>query len=385
MANTVVKAWAVVATVLVIALAGLLYLQESSPLRISPSSSVITSSSDTTIGSKSSPRTNLTGELTPQEVFRLVEGSVVAITSKSAQGSLGQGSGFVYDAQGHVVTNNHVVEGATSFDVAFNDGDIVKGRLVGADPYSDLAVIKVDLPQGNHLPLAIGDSSRLEIGQPILAIGNPFGLGGSMTSGIVSQLGRQLRAVGGFLIVGVIQIDAAVNPGNSGGPLLDLSGRVVGVNTAIASGTGAFSGIGFTIPSNMVKRVVPSLISTGTFKHPFVGVSGIDVTPEIAEAMGLKEARGFMIENVTPDGPAAKAGLKAGNRSQNIDGVQVQLGGDVVVGIENVKVRKLDDILLYLEENASVGQTVTFQVLREGKILDIRLTVGERPSPTGRQ
>ncbi|MBI4258772.1 MAG: trypsin-like peptidase domain-containing protein [Thaumarchaeota archaeon] len=381
MADRLIKAWAIAATITIIALAGLLYLQAPTSSPASTDSLGTNSPVDTALDSGSSQRVNVTGELTPQDVFKVVEGSVVSITSRATGGTIGQGSGFVYDGQGHIVTNNHVVEGATRFDVSFIDGSNVRGSLVGADPYSDLAVIKVDLPAGTHPALPLGDSSNLEVGQTILAIGNPFGLGGSMSAGIVSQLGRQLRAVGGFLIVGVIQIDAAVNPGNSGGPLLDLNGRVVGVNTAIASGTGAFSGIGFTIPSNTVKRVVPSLIASGTFKHPFVGISGLDVTPEIAEAMGLNEARGFLVTGVAPDGPAAEAGVKAGNRLQNINGVQVELGGDVVVGVDDVKVRKLDDILLYLEENVSVGQTVTFNVLRDGRPLEIHLTVSERPPP----
>ncbi len=378
MRSNLLRIWAVAATLALIALVGILYTQQSpSPKGEVSLSTTTLSQSQQSFGQPHPANASL--ELTPPEVFGLAEGSVVSITARSTLGSSAQGSGFVYDSNGHIVTNNHVVQGSTGLEVSFTDGSIVKAKLVGADPYSDLAVIRVDLPTGKHDPLVMGDSSQLVVGQTILAIGNPFGLSASMSSGIVSQLGRQLRATGGFLIVGVIQIDAAVNPGNSGGPLLDLRARVVGVNTAIATDTGVFSGVGFAIPSNMVRRVVSGLIASGVYKHPYVGVSGVDVTPSIAEVVGLKDARGFLVAQVTPDGPAQKAGLKGGNRVQNVNGEQITLGGDVVVGIDDFRVRKIDDILLYLEENVTVGQSVVFHVLRDGKALDIRVVVGERP------
>ena len=381
MTSVAVRLLLVAVAVALVALAALSYAQQPNP----PSNQSPAGDDRPTQVSREPPPAlaiNSTKELTPQEVFKLVEGSVVSITARFPAGGRGQGSGFVYDTAGHIVTNNHVVQNARSLEVSFTDGSTVKATLVGADPYSDLAVLKVILPSGRHDPLPLGDSSLLEVGQPILAIGNPLGLSGSMTYGIVSQLGRQLNAPGGFLIVGVIQIDAAINPGNSGGPLLDLRGHIVGVNTAIASQTGLFSGIGFAVPSNIAKRFVPSLITTGTARHPWIGVSGVDVTPAIADTLGLRESRGFLVGQVLPQSPAERGGLKGGNRAQVIEDQQIVVGGDVIVGVESVKVRRIDDILLYLEENIEVGRSVVFRILRDGQPMDLNLVVGERPPPS---
>ncbi|MFQ6135152.1 MAG: S1C family serine protease, partial [Nitrososphaerales archaeon] len=237
--------------------------------------------------------TTVEGSLTPAELFERVEDSVVSI-SVTFPGGSAQGSGFVYDDQGHIVTNNHVVEGATSISVTFLDGASVEAELIGRDVYSDLAVVKVERRSKTLKPIPLGNSSALKVGEPVAAIGNPFGLSGTMTLGIVSQLGRSSQAVGGYLMIDLIQTDAAVNPGNSGGPLLNMMSEVVGVNTLILSRSGVSEGVGLAIPSNMIKRVANSLIETGSYKHPWVGVQGTDVTPKIAEAMNLPEAKGFL-------------------------------------------------------------------------------------------
>ncbi len=328
-------------------------------------------------------------DLSLPELFKKVENSVVQITVRAASagilGGSGEalGSGFVYDTDGRIITNNHVVQGATKITVTFLDGTVYRADLVGADPYADLAVIKVVAPKEKLVPLPLGDSFKLEVGDQIAAIGNPFGLSGSMTTGIISQLGRLLPLLeaGGFSIPDVIQTDAAINPGNSGGPLLNLRGEVVGVNSAIRSSTGEFSGIGFAIPSNTVKKIVPALINDHVYKHPWLGVSGRDVTPEIADALGLKEARGFLVIDIVADSPSAKYGIKGGDRLVTLDRQQIRLGGDVIVGIDKVDVRKIDDILVYLERNKSVGDQVQLTVIRDSKTMKLSVTLGERPSP----
>jgi S1-C subfamily serine protease len=324
-------------------------------------------------------------ELTPQEVFKYAEKSVVqvvtqVITPFGMEG--GQGSGFVYSSEGYIVTNNHVVEEAASIEVRFIDGYSFKAEVVGTDPYSDLAVLKIESLPEEVKPLKLGDSSKLKVGDTVVAIGNPYGLSGTMTLGIVSQLGRFLRAPGGYLIVDVIQTDAAVNPGNSGGPLLNLKGEVVGVNTAIVSPTRAFAGIGFAIPSNTVKIVVPNLIAKGHYSHPWVGVRGTDVTPSLAKALELPVERGFLITDVLVGSPAEKAGLRGGTTVKVVDGQRILVGGDIIVGIDEVKVRGIADILLYLERHVEIGQQVVFHIIRDGQGLDVVLTVGERPPPS---
>ncbi|MGC8849508.1 MAG: S1C family serine protease [Candidatus Bathyarchaeia archaeon] len=318
------------------------------------------------------------------QIYRLIEPSVVKVTVRSwtALGlvSYGEGSGFVYDSIGHIITNHHVVSGADAIEVTFLDGTTLKAALIGSDPYSDLAVIKVE-PRGTLVPVVLGDSSKLYVGETILAVGNPFGLSGSMTKGIVSQLGRMLPTSGNYLIVGVIQVDAAINPGNSGGPLINLRGEVVGVNTAIASMTGEFAGIGFAIPSNLVKKVVPALISQGYYPHPWLGISGLDVTPSIAEAMNLPNATGFLVTDVLKGSPAAEAGLRGGTNVVVIEGSKVPIGGDVIVGVDQIKVRKLLDLLVYLEYQKNVGDLVKLLIIREGLEREITVRLGERPPP----
>lgn len=320
--------------------------------------------------------------LTLTELFKYAEQSVVQISVQKGS-ARGIGSGFIYDLQGHVVTNYHVVENASRVNVTFLDGTEYRARVVGVDPYTDIAVIKVDDVSRDKLrPLPLGDSSKLEVGEQVAAIGNPFGLSGSMTSGIVSQLGRMLETANGFNIPDVIQTDAAINPGNSGGPLLNMYGEVVGVNTAIASRTGEFAGIGFAIPSNTVKRIVPVLIDEGKYRHPWLGVSGRDVNAEIAEILGLKEARGFLVIDVVANSAAEKAGIKGGSRTVTLsDGSRIKVGGDVIIAIDGNPVRKINDILVYLQRAKSVGDQITLTVVRDGNVMDVRATLLERPNP----
>ncbi len=331
--------------------------------------------------------TEPSGDLSLPDLFQRVENSVVQITlladpTAPIEGDLG--SGFVYDKDGHIITNNHVVEFAGRISVTFLDGTVYKASRVGTDPYTDLAVIKVDVPAEKLQPLPLGDSSQLMVGQQVVAIGNPFGLSGSMTSGIVSQLGRLLEAQGalGFSIPDVIQTDAAINPGNSGGPLLNLRGEVVGVNSAIRSATGEFTGVGFAIPSNTVKKIVPTLINEGTYRHPWLGVTGRDITPEIAEIIGLEEARGFLVVDIVANSPAEQYDVRGGTKQVVIDGRQIRIGGDVIVGIDDIPVRKIDDILVYLQRAKAVGDEITLHVLRDGQPTDVKVVLGERPSPS---
>lgn len=327
-------------------------------------------------------------ELSLPELFKRVENSVVQITARAGDPRFFEderlGSGFVYDANGRIITNNHVVEGTSKISVTFLDGTVYRADIVGADPYTDLAVIRVDAPKAKLVPLPLGDSSKLEVGQQVAAIGNPFGLSGSMTTGIISQLGRllPLQEVGGFSIPDVIQTDAAINPGNSGGPLLDLRGEVVGVNSAITSATGEFAGVGFAIPSNTVKKIVPVLIRDGTYRHPWLGVSGTDLVPEIAEALDLKETKGFLVIDVVADSPADKFGIRGGSEQVTLDGRQIRLGGDVIVAIDDTPVRKIDDILVYIQREKSVGDEAILSIIRDDAPMRITVVLGERPSPS---
>lgn len=309
-------------------------------------------------------------------IFKSVDQSVVSISSYGQSNS--QGSGFIYSKKGHIVTNEHVIEGANTILVSFTDGTTREAELVGEDRYSDLAVLKVD--KKGLEPLELADSSEVKVGQRAIAIGNPFGLRGSMTAGIVSQTNRLLPTSGGFSIPGVIQTDAAINPGNSGGPLLNKQGEVVGVNTAIETQTGTFSGIGFAIPSNRVENVVTEIINTGEFENPWIGVSGRDVNPEMARRMNLENATGFLVVDVVEGGPADLAGIQPGSDVQTINGLQIRLGGDVIVGINGQKVSGIRDILNYLARNAEVGEEVTLTVIRNGERVEVDMVLQSRPS-----
>ncbi|MCL5318096.1 MAG: S1C family serine protease [Thaumarchaeota archaeon] len=358
-------------------------IASSSTTTTTTSSSSSSSVSSTTLSTTTTATAQGSlGDLTPPQIFKNVEGSVVSISVTLPSGGA-QGSGFVFDNKGDIVTNNHVVEGATSIDVTFLNGDTVTAKLVGRDAYADLAVVQVDTSSRKLTPVPLGDSDKLQVGDQILAIGNPFGLSGSMSEGIVSQLGRETQGTGGYMLINLIQIDAVVDPGNSGGPLLNMRGEVVGVNTMILSQSGGFEGVGLSIPSYTVKRVAASLIATGQYKHPYLGVQGTDVTPQIASAMKLSQTKGFLLMQVLQGGPADKAGLKGGTSQTTIAGQTAVLGGDVIIGVDNTNVRKLSDLSLYVERNKSPGDTVVLKIIRDGKEMSVNLVLGERPQPTG--
>ena len=390
--------------------------------------------------------TNVTLPLTPTEIFSKVQDSVVQVTTTNTDiaGPLnsGLGSGFVYDNDGHIITNYHVVALAslsgessnnisssnnnTDIIVTFNDGSVYNARVVGSDRFSDIAVLRVEnISESKLVPLTFGNSSQAKIGEQVVAIGNPFGLSGTLTVGVVSGLGRTIPSLaddqqeqeqpplpetpfddlfpdipglpfqqpplipdqqqqersGAFSIPDIIQTDAAVNPGNSGGPLLNMKGQVIGMNTAIFSETGVYAGIGFAIPSNTITKIVPSLITTGSYQHPWLGLIGIDITPDIAEALGLslEEAKGFLIIGVNEGSPADKAGIRGGDRVTNVNGREIRLGGDIVLKIDNQDVRKIEDILTYLEGQKHVGDTVQLTIVRDGKTQTVNATLTPRP------
>jgi len=326
-------------------------------------------------------------------IYDQVSPGVVTIQTSKADGTpLGLGSGWVYSADGYIVTNQHVVEGADKFEIDFPSGDKAFGTLVGTDLDSDLAVLKVDVPAAVLHPLTLGDSDQLKVGQIVVAIGNPFGLNGTMTTGIVSALGRTLQsnrqAPGGsgsyFSAGDLIQTDAALNPGNSGGPLLNLDGEVVGVNRAInttsttASGDPTNSGIGFAISINIVKRVVPYLIQDGKYDYPYLGITSIDDLPlQYLQELGLTQYTGAYVTSVTPGSPADQAGVRAGTQATSIQGLEA--GGDLIVAIDGHTVLHFDDLLKYLFNNKSPGDTVVLTVLRGDQQVDLTLTLGKRP------
>jgi S1-C subfamily serine protease len=389
--------------------------------------------------------------LTPTELFSRVQASVVQVTTTNRNIaepiSSGLGSGFIYDKDGHIITNYHVVALAslagrspnnassssnnTDIIVTFHDGIAYSARLVGSDPFSDIAVLRVEnISASKLIPLSFGNSSQAEIGEQVIAIGNPFGLSGTLTVGVVSGLGRtipslaaeerpgipdyqqeqpllpetpfddlfpdlpfelppldpdqrqqQQETVGAFSIPDIIQTDAAINPGNSGGPLMNMEGQVIGMNTAIFSATGVYAGVGFAIPSNTITKVAPSLIATGSYQHPWLGLIGVDITPDIATALGLglEGAKGFLVIGVNEGSPADKAGIRGGDKVTSVNGREIRLGGDTVLKIDDQDVRKIGDILTYLERYKHVGDTVQLTILRDGKPQNINITLTARP------
>ncbi|MEJ5202721.1 MAG: trypsin-like peptidase domain-containing protein [Anaerolineales bacterium] len=334
------------------------------------------------------------GDLRQQEdllaaLYERVSPGVVAIQTLSDVGG-GLGSGFVYDHEGHIVTNYHVVENATDLEVDFISGLKVRGEVIANDLDSDLAVIKVDVPADQLKPLVLGDSDALKVGQMVVAIGNPFGLSSTMTLGIVSAKGRTLESIrtapegGSFSAGDVIQTDAAINPGNSGGPLLNLNGEVIGLNRAIrATGTTLTgepvnSGIGFAVSSNIIRRVVPVLITQGKYDYPYMGVRAREEISLIEqEALGLPTAIGAYVVEVTRGGPADKAGLKGGSRQTSIPGLLA--GGDLIIAVDGQPVRVFGDLLSYLMKYKSPGDTIVLTILRNGEKKEITLTLDKRP------
>ncbi len=325
-------------------------------------------------------------ELSLPEIFEKTEEGVVSITVKkhTALGDIGGfGSGFVYDIKGHIITNNHVVEDATSIDVTFVNGKSYKAQIVGTDPFTDIAVIQVQIDDDANLlkPLPMGNSSQLKVGEKIAAIGNPFGLSGSMTAGIVSQMGRLLPSQeSGFSIPDVIQTDAAINPGNSGGPLLNMKAQVVGITTAIFSNGGDFAGVGFAVPSKTVSKIVPSLIENGEYRQPWIGITTIDVNPDLADILELEHAKGVMVMTVVKDSPADKAGLQGSSQTVMFEEMEYKVGGDIILSIDDQKVRKIDDILIHLQREKNVDDKINLGILRDGQPMNITVKLEQRPN-----
>ena len=342
-----------------------------------------------------SPTAGLTAaadiEATLESVYAQTNQSVVNIqvllpATLSTPAGAALGSGFVWDAQGNLVTNNHVVDGASRISVTFYDGTTVEASLVGADADSDLAVVKVDTNAIPLQPVMMGDSTQLKVGQLAIAIGNPFGLQGTMTVGFVSGLGRLLpaneNATGAtYNIPDIIQTDAAINPGNSGGVLLDDTGKVIGVTSSIATTSGTSAGVGFAIPSAIVQQVVPALIKTGHYDHPYLGVSVISLDPDLSTAMNLPpNQRGALVATVTTGSPADKAGLQASNTQVTINDQQVSVGGDVIIAYNSQTVKSSDDLVTFLARSGVVGQAITLTLLRGGKQIQVQVILGVRPA-----
>lgn len=320
------------------------------------------------------------------DLYKRVSSAIVFIRIYNSAGrSLGSGSGFVIDTKGIIVTNNHVVRGAADIEVAFTSGLKTRGKVLGTDATADIAVIKVEVPAEQLTIVPLGESDKVQVGQRVIAIGNPFGLRSSMSLGIISGLGRTLQgdsqttAGASFSAPDIIQTDAAVNPGNSGGPLLNLKGEVIGVNKAIVSQTGENSGVGFAVSANTVKKIVPSLISEGKYVYPYLGVTSTeDLSLKEVELLNLPRTTGVYVTSVVAGGPADKAGLKAGSRTTNTQGVLA--GGDLVIAIDGIEVKTFSELMSYLVNKTSVGQTVKLTLLRDGKQMDLSVTLTARPN-----
>jgi len=339
----------------------------------------------------SNDNANIIAEATPLssknlsliEIFKKSEPGVVRVNvqrGESEDVTGGIGSGFVFDKKGHIISNAHVIKDANKIVVTFLDGRSYNAHIIGIDEYTDIAVIKVDADLSLLHPLSIGDSSNLKVGEEIAAIGNPFGLSGSMTSGIISQLGRLLPTESNYQIPDVIQTDAAINPGNSGGPLLNMRGEIVGINTAIQSTTGEFTGVGFAIPSQTIAKIVPTLIEDGKYKHPWIGIAGRDIDPDMASALNLKDAVGFLVITVVEDSPAFQAGLIGSEKTIEVNGVNYPVGGDIILAVDGNEVRKIDDILVHLQRVKSVGDEMVLEILRDGRTTNITITLDVRPN-----
>ena len=319
-------------------------------------------------------------------VYERVADGVVNITSTAVQMDFffnvfptqGSGSGAILDSNGHILTNHHVVANAQKLEVALADGSRWPAKLIGSDPDNDLAVIKIDAPREKLKVIPMGDSKNLRVGQKVLAIGNPFGFERTLTTGVISSVGRTIRSEVGTLIEDVIQTDAAINPGNSGGPLLNSEGEIIGINSAIISPSGGNVGIGFAIPVNTAKRIVPELISKGYVTYPWIGATIQTLIPEVAKYLKLKIERGALIAEVVKGGPADKAGLKGGSQRVQVGNMIVVVGGDIVVKADDQEIKTNEELIRYVREK-KIGNTVTFKVYRKDKFENVKVTLGERP------
>jgi S1-C subfamily serine protease len=326
-------------------------------------------------------------------VYEAASPSMVNITSRvtvyyrfmGAVPEEGTGSGFVYDAEGHIVTNYHVIEGADELLVTLSNGQVYDATVVGSDPANDLAVIRIDAGADLSAPLTMGDSDNLRVGQFVVAIGNPYGLQQTLTTGVVSALGRVIEGASDNSFIGeAIQTDAAINPGNSGGPLLDLQGRVIGVNSQIISPSGASSGIGFAVSANTVQRVVPELIARGYYAHPWLGADMMALTSSVTRVLrdagaDVSVEEGLLVLHTTTGGPADDAGLQGGSQWLRIGRYQLPVGGDVITAVDGQPTADLEALTVYLETETSIGDTVELTVVRDGGEITIPLTLGEEP------
>ncbi len=313
------------------------------------------------------------------DIYQNASPSVVAISVATAEGA-GGGSGFVIDRAGHIVTNAHVVEEADEIVVEFLEGAIIRAHLVGSDPASDLAVLKVDVPADQLQPIAFADSDQLIVGQTALAIGSPFSQGWTLTSGIISAVDRTIQGLTEFSIGGVIQTDASINPGNSGGPLINLDGEVIGVNSQIISAARSSAGVGFAIPSNLTQRVAATLIDTGEMTYSYLGISGFDVNINAIESLDLpNNFRGVVIREVIDDGPSAGAGLREITRMLNLDDELVGMRADIITAVDGAPIKGMNDLITYLARNTRPDQTITLSVLRDGaRELEVPIALGSR-------
>jgi 2-alkenal reductase len=383
----------IVATLLMIVstLTGCSLLQSTTASTTTATTSKTTTTSATAIQSSQSVLASVSGlETTLETIYSQVSPSVVLINddmpaTATSEAGAALGSGFVWDTKGDIVTNNHVIDGATNITVTFSDGTEVNASLVAADPDSDLAVIKVN-PSGLSLQPVTMDTNPVQVGQLAIAIGNPYGEQNTLTVGFVSAIGRLIpsveNAVGPtFNIPDIIQTDAAINPGNSGGVLLDAAGTVMGITQSIETESGSNSGVGFAIPESIVAQVIPALITNGVYDHPYLGVTVTSLDPNIATAMNLSSGqRGALIEAVTAGSPADKAGLKAGTTNFSDDGSQITIGGDVIIAYNGQTVNSSDDVVTDLANEGVVGTPVTLTVIRGGKQMDITVTPAIRPA-----
>ena len=319
-------------------------------------------------------------------VYRAASPAVVNITTTAMAYDFflnpvpkeGTGSGAIIDRSGHILTNFHVIEGARRLEVTLADGSKWPARPVGADPSNDLAVIKTDAPAEKRTVIPLGDSSKLIVGQKVLVIGNPFGLDRTLTVGIVSSLGRSIRAENGRLIRGIIQTDAAINPGNSGGPLLNSSGEIVGVSTAIFSPSGGSVGVGFAVAINTAKRIIPDLINRGYVARPYLGIAGHEVFPALAQALRLPVKEGIMVVEVTPGSPAQRAGIRGADRAVQVGNMIVRVGGDIITEVDQAKVRTFEELSDFIDTKRP-GDTVTLTFHRQGKLNIVEVRLRERP------
>ena len=342
------------------------------------------------------PRDTSAKGLTVNQIYQQDSPGVAFIQAQSAPrppsplnpfggggGGTATGSGFVIDHAGHILTNAHVVDGAQKIEVTLgntNNAPPVSAQVVGKDPSTDVALLKVNAPSDQLQPLSLGNSSQLQVGDPVVAIGNPFGLDRTVTTGIVSALQREIKAPNGFTIDNVIQTDAAINPGNSGGPLLDASGSVIGINSQIESpGGGGNVGIGFAVPINTAHQVVQQLLANGQVQHAFLGISGTDLTPQIANLLNLPTKQGALVQTVVPNGPADKAGVKGGNAAVSIGGQQIRAGGDLITAIDGKPVTGMDDVISAVNQKQP-GDDVQLSLVHGRASRTVTVTLGNRPA-----